>query len=56
MADCCEVKVGEVYSCEKCELEVQVVRECQEVSASSEECDCTPCSLVCCGEGLKKKG
>ena len=52
MAACSEMKAGEVYVCENCELEIQVVRSC----ADSDEgaCACAE-SLSCCGGSLALK-
>jgi hypothetical protein len=52
MASCSEMKVGEVYVCEDCNLEVQVLRTC----ADSEEgsCACAE-SLMCCGAQMTLK-
>ena len=52
MASCSEMKVGETYVCEQCDLEIQVVRSC----ADSEEgaCACAE-SLSCCGGPLVLK-
>ena len=52
MAACSEMKAGEVYVCENCDLEIQVVHSC----ADSEEgaCACAE-SLSCCGGPLVLK-
>jgi hypothetical protein len=52
MASCSEMKVGEVYVCEDCGLELQVLKSC----ADDEEgaCACTD-PLTCCGEALVLK-
>jgi hypothetical protein len=52
MASCSEMKVGETYVCEQCDLEIQVVHSC----ADSEEgaCACAE-SLSCCGGPLVLK-
>jgi hypothetical protein len=52
MATCSEMKVGEVYVCQHCELEIQVVRSC----ADSEEgaCACAE-AMTCCGGPLTLK-
>ena len=50
MASCTEMKVGEVYVCKDCGLELKVVKECQEPSK------CTPCNFICCNEAMVKKG
>ena len=55
MAQCHEMKVGEVYMCEDCGLELQVVKSCVEEEAPEDSCSCTPCRFVCCGQDLVKK-
>jgi hypothetical protein len=52
MASCGEMKTGEIYVCEGCGLELQVVATC----ADSEEgvCGCAE-PLSCCGEPLTLK-
>jgi hypothetical protein len=52
MASCSEMKAGEVYVCENCDLEIQVVHSC----AESEEGACAWAeSLSCCGGPLVLK-
>ena len=55
MTDCREMKLGEVYRCKECGLELEVVKECREAKLPPEHCKCTPCPLACCGEELVKK-
>ena len=52
MATCNDMKSGQVYVCESCGLELQVVASC----ADSEEgaCSCTE-PLTCCGQPLALK-
>jgi hypothetical protein len=55
MAGCDEMKVGQVYMCEECGLELRVVKECTECAAEA-ECSCVDeCEFECCGEPLKLK-
>ncbi len=60
MAQCHEMKKGEVYTCPDCGIEVQVLRECEDPEK------CTPgahkgsekapeCGFSCCGRELEKK-
>jgi hypothetical protein len=52
MASCSEVKAGEVYVCENCNLEIQVLKSC----ADDEEAACACAeSLACCGGPLVLK-
>jgi len=55
MAHCHDMKKGEVYVCQECGLELKVVKECREAETPAEQCCCTPCQFVCCGEELVKK-
>jgi hypothetical protein len=52
MAACSEMKAGEVYVCENCELEIQVVRSCADAEEGA--CACAE-SLSCCGGALVLK-
>ena len=49
MASCSEMKVGETYVCEQCDLEIQVVRSCEDSEEGA--CACAE-SLSCCGGPL----
>ena len=58
MAACETMKVGEIYECPKCGLEIQVRKSCD--CAHDETCEphveegvC--CDFECCGEKLTKK-
>jgi hypothetical protein len=59
MPNCHEMKKGEVYVCEDCGLELQVVKECKDAGTPAEECGChttaDPCTMFCCGTELVKK-
>lgn len=56
MANCHEMKLGQVYVCEDCGLELQVVKECDECDKPQEECGCTEhCTFECCGKPLALK-
>jgi len=57
MASCHEMKLGDIYVCEECRLELKVVKECQECEAEEAACGCVEgCNFSCCGEEMKKKG
>jgi hypothetical protein len=53
------MKKGEVYICEDCGLELQVLKECKDAGTPAEECAChataDPCTMSCCGKDLVKK-
>jgi hypothetical protein len=56
MVTCNQMKKGEIYMCEECGLQIQVIEECDTSRISSYECASgTGCSFTCCGEGLVKK-
>jgi len=59
MLSCHNMKKGEIYVCEDCGLELQVVKECKDVDTPAEECSCHPkadaCTFSCCGKDLVKK-
>ena len=47
---CSEMKLGQVYVCGDCGLELKVVKECD---CESDDCSCS--DPDCCGEGMKLK-
>ena len=59
MLSCSDMKEGDVYTCEECGLELQVVKECKDTETSGDKHACTPgggtCSFSCCGKDLVKK-
>jgi hypothetical protein len=60
MASCHDMKEGEVYVCQTCGLELQVIKECKDAGQPVDSCGChddhSGCSIQCCGEALSKKG
>ena len=52
MANCAEMKEGDIYVCNTCGLELQVTRICS--CAAGEEVSCTV-PLQCCGKDMTKK-
>jgi hypothetical protein len=57
MAGCHDMKVGEVWVCPDCGLELKVVAGCHDAGKPDSDCEHkTPC-LVCCDKplALKKK-
>jgi len=55
MASCHEMKLGQVYVCEDCGLELKVVKECEECGTDEAECTLADCTFKCCGEEMKLK-
>jgi len=59
MPSCHEMRKGEIYVCEDCGLELQVIKECEDSGTPVEDCGCEPCSNVaefsCCGKPLVEK-
>jgi len=49
---CSEMKVGQIYICKECGLELKVVKEC-DCSAEGQVCSCSDES--CCSEQLALK-
>jgi hypothetical protein len=50
------MKLGQVYVCEECGLELEVVKECEECGEDAAECTCVEhCSFACCGKEMKLK-
>lgn len=59
MANCHEMKQGEVYQCITCGLEVTVTNECKDRTTHNQPDSCCAkpgeCQLTCCGTELTKK-
>ncbi len=59
MPNCHEMKKGEIYVCQDCGLELQVVKECKDVGKPADACACHttagPCTFNCCGKELVRK-
>ena len=52
MANCCDMKEGDVYVCEVCGLELKVTKPCSCTAGSEDACKVP---LMCCGKEMKKK-
>lgn len=50
MANCADMKKGDVYKCDQCGLELQVVKTC---TCGEGQASCTV-PLQCCGQEMKK--
>ena len=56
MISCHDMKKGDVFMCEECGLELQVLSECRDAESPPDSCGCaTDCSFECCGKPLTKK-
>jgi hypothetical protein len=55
MTSCHEMKLGQVYMCEDCGLELKVIKECQECGTDESECTLDDCAFKCCGQEMKLK-
>ncbi len=56
MVNCHNMKLGQIYMCEDCGLELKVVVECEECGTSAESCGCDEhCEFSCCGAPMKLK-
>ena len=59
MTSCRDMKLGDLYVCEGCGIELQVVKECKDHGTAVDDCAChddnDPCSFSCCGASLIKK-
>ena len=52
MSTCAGMKLGQVYVCRDCGLELKVVKEC-DCHTETEECSCS--AMSCCGDALTLK-
>lgn len=55
MPCCHEMKKSQVYVCEVCGLELQVIKECQDCGSDADACRPDECKLVCCDKELTLK-
>lgn len=55
MVRCDEMREGEVYFCEHCGLEIQVIEECSHEEGDDADETCRIEGFVCCGEPLTLK-
>ena len=55
MARCDEMHEGDVYVCEKCGLEIEVVAECSHDDGEEADETCRLEEFVCCGEPMTLK-
>ncbi len=55
MVRCDEMREGEIYCCEKCGLEIEVIAECSHEEGDEAEETCRIEGFTCCGEPLTLK-
>lgn len=55
MPRCDEMREGEVYYCEHCGLEIEVIEECSHDEDEEAEEVCRADEFMCCGEPLTLK-
>jgi len=56
MARCDQMKVGEIYVCEQCGFEFQVLKECVHQDEMKHDGSCHEAGCGCCGEEMRLKG
>jgi hypothetical protein len=52
MARCDEMREGDVYVCERCGLEIEVIEECGHEDGDDADETCRIEEFVCCGEPM----
>jgi hypothetical protein len=55
MLRCSDMKVGQIYYCSDCGLEIRVVKECTSCAAEDSTCSEETCTFSCCDSELKLK-
>jgi len=55
MVHCSDMKNGQIYFCEECGLELQVIKECTEDGAHPKGTPCKHCTHICCDKELQLK-
>ena len=53
MARCDEMREGDVYYCERCGLEIEVLEECVHDDGEEAEEVCSIEEFTCCGQPMK---
>jgi len=52
MANCCDMKEGDLFYCDACGLELEVKKTCTCTTGSEDACSVP---LMCCGKEMIKK-
>lgn len=57
MGKCHDMKVGDIYACGTCGIELKVIKECESCCEHDDEgaCSTDHCNFMCCGEELQLK-
>lgn len=55
MTRCDEMREGDVYTCDKCGLEIEIIEECSHEDGEESEETCRIEEFMCCGEPLSLK-
>ncbi len=53
MVHCHDMKLGQVYVCEECGLELKVEKSCTTTGDHPKGVPCTECIHVCCSKDMK---
>ena len=54
--NCNEMKKGEIYVCDDCGIELQVIKECEHSEEEGAACHAGgDCGFTCCDKPLRKK-
>jgi hypothetical protein len=55
MARCDEMREGDIYYCERCGLEIEVIEECEHEDGEDAEEVCSVEEFTCCGQPMTLK-
>jgi hypothetical protein len=59
MTSCHDMKKGQIYICEDCGIELEVIKECKDSDKPGTSCGCQSndeeAGFKCCGKELKLK-
>jgi hypothetical protein len=55
MLHCHDLKKGQIYTCEDCGLEIEVIQECDECMDEEGSCAHEECKFICCDKELTLK-
>lgn len=55
MARCDEMREGEIYCCEQCGLEIEIIEECDHEDGDEADEVCSVDEFMCCGQPMVQK-